>query len=120
MMQRLRYDVQTAANGETAVTMIKERSYDVLILDMIMPPGMNGLKTYTKILDITPDQKAVIASGYAGTELVREVQRLGAGRYLKKPYTLEKIGLAVRSELDRRSATWKPRLAKTNYIVDGT
>ena len=68
---------------------------------MIMPPGMNGLDTYREILKIAPDQKAVIASGYAQTERVYEAQRLGAGSYIKKPYMLEKIGLAVRSELDR-------------------
>jgi len=54
------------------------------------------------ILNIVPDQKAVIASGYAQTERVHEAQRLIAGSYIKKPYTLEKIGLAIRSELDRR------------------
>ncbi|MDX2454687.1 PAS domain S-box protein [Desulfosarcina sp.] len=103
MMQRLRYDVCTAASGEAAVALVKERPFDVLILDMIMPPGMNGLETYRKILNIVPNQKAVIASGYAQSEHVREAQRLGAGSYLKKPYTLEKMGLAVRSELDREN-----------------
>ncbi len=101
MMQRLGYDVRTAASGEAAVELIKEQSHEVLILDMIMPPGMDGLETYRRILKIAPDQKTVIASGYAETERVREAQRLGAGSYIKKPYTLEKIGLAVRSELDR-------------------
>ena len=101
MMQRLGYDVTTAASGEAAVALIKEKSFDVLILDMIMPPGMNGLETYRQILNIVPDQKAVIASGYAQTEHVHEAQRMGAGSYIKKPYTLEKIGLAVRSELEK-------------------
>jgi DNA-binding NarL/FixJ family response regulator len=63
---------------------------------------MNGLETYRQILTIAPDQKAIIASGYAETERVHEAQQLGAGSYIKKPYTLEKIGLAVRSELDRK------------------
>ncbi|MBC2710573.1 MAG: PAS domain S-box protein [Desulfosarcina sp.] len=101
MMQRLGYDVYAAASGEKAVALIKKRPYDVLILDMIMPPGMNGLETYREILSIVPDQKAVIASGYAETEHVHEAQRMGAGSYIKKPYTLEKMGVAIRSELDR-------------------
>ena len=101
MIQRLGYEVHTAASGEEAVSLVKERSFDVLILDMIMPPHMDGLQTYREILKIAPRQKAVIASGYAQTERVHEAQRLGAGCYIKKPYTLEKIGLAVRAELDR-------------------
>ena len=101
MMQRLGYEVQTAESGETGLTMIEDRPYDILILDMIMEPGIDGLETYRQILKTVPHQKAVIASGYAETERVRETQRLGAGRYIKKPFTLEKIGLAVRAELDR-------------------
>jgi PAS domain S-box-containing protein len=103
MMERLGYDVTTAASGEEAVALIKKRYFDVLILDMIMPPGIDGLTTYREILKIIPDQKAVIASGFAKTERVNETQKLGAGVYLKKPYTLEKIGLAVRAELDRKN-----------------
>jgi len=101
MMQRLGYSVSTAASGEEALEMIKESPYDLLILDMIMDPGINGLQTYKETIQIAPNQKAVIASGFAETEMVRETQRFGAGAYVKKPYTLEKIGLAVRSELDR-------------------
>ena len=102
MMARLGYDVTTAASGEEAVALIKKRSFDVLILDMIMPPGIDGLATYREILKIIPYQKAVIASGFAKTERVNKTQKLGAGIYIKKPYTLEKIGLAVRAELDRK------------------
>ncbi len=101
MLQRLGYDVHAAASGEEAVALIHEKRFAVLILDMIMPGGMNGLETFRAILEIVPGQKAVIASGYAESAQVHEAQRLGAGRYIKKPYTLEKIGLAVRSELDR-------------------
>ena len=82
--------------------MIKQKPFDVLVLDMIMPPGLDGLDTYQQILKVVPDQKAVIASGYAATDRVKKAQQIGAGRYIKKPFTLEKIGLAVRDELDRR------------------
>ncbi|WP_054692483.1 PAS domain S-box protein [Desulfosarcina cetonica] len=101
MMQRLGYGVDLAASGEEALAMIAERTFDLLVLDMIMPGGMNGLDTYKAIIQRVPNQRAIIASGYAETESVREAQQLGAGSYIKKPYTLEKIGLAVRAELDR-------------------
>ena len=103
MMQRLGYDAHTAASGEEAVELIKNRPYEILLLDMIMPPGMDGLETYKQIVTIAPDQKVVIASGYAETERVRKAQQMGAGSYIKKPFTLEKIGLAVRNELDRKN-----------------
>jgi DNA-binding NarL/FixJ family response regulator len=63
---------------------------------------MDGLETYQHILKMYPSQKAIIASGYAENERVHATLRLGAGAYIKKPFTLEAIGLAVRSELDRK------------------
>ncbi len=101
MMQRIGYTVTSAASGEEAIALVGRQRFDLLILDMIMPPGLDGLETYRRILEIVPGQKAVIASGYARTENVQAAQRLGAGSYIKKPFTLEKIGLAVRRELDR-------------------
>ena len=68
---------------------------------MIMDPGIDGLDTYKKILELHPGQKAIIASGYSKTERVKEAQKIGAGQYIKKPYIIEKIGVAVRAELDK-------------------
>jgi DNA-binding NarL/FixJ family response regulator len=60
---------------------------------------MDGLETYRQILQINPRQKAIIVSGYSETEQVRKTQALGAGKYIKKPYTLETMGLAIKMEL---------------------
>lgn len=97
----LGYVVDTVSSGEEAVEYLKEHSVDLIVLDMIMDPGIDGLDTYKKILEVHPDQKAIIASGFSETDRVREVQRLSAGQYIKKPYTFEKIGIAVRAELDK-------------------
>ena len=101
MLQRLGYKISTAASGREALEMSGEKRFDLVVLDMIMPPGRDGLETYRGMLDLRPHQKAIVASGYSENDRVREMQRLGAGAYVKKPYTLEKIGLAVRQELDR-------------------
>jgi DNA-binding NarL/FixJ family response regulator len=71
---------------------------------MIMEPGMDGLETYRRILALYPDQRAIIVSGYSETGLVREVQRLGADTYVKKPYTAQEIGVAVHRVLNTGSA----------------
>jgi DNA-binding NarL/FixJ family response regulator len=68
---------------------------------MVMEPGIDGCETYRRILEDHPGQKAVIASGFSESERVIEAQRLGAGEYIRKPYTLEKIARALRIELDR-------------------
>ena len=101
MLKQLGYFVTSVSSGEEALDYMKDHSADLLILDMIMSPGIDGLDTYKKILEIHSGQKAIIASGFSETDRVKEVQRLGAGAYIKKPYTLEKVGLAVKTELER-------------------
>jgi PAS domain S-box-containing protein len=101
MLSRLGYRVEAAASGEKALTFLQEHPVDLVVLDMVMPGGLDGLETYRRILTVRPGQKAIIASGYATSDRVREMHTLGAGEYIRKPYTLEKIGLAVRHELDR-------------------
>ncbi len=100
MLKKLGYSVSAVESGEKAVSYMKIHPADLLVLDMIMDPGMDGLDTYRKILEFHPGQKAIIASGFSETERVRKAQRLGAGAYVKKPYLLEKIGLAVKKELE--------------------
>jgi PAS domain S-box-containing protein len=100
LLTRLGYSAAAVSGGEAAVEYLKTHKADLIVLDMIMP-GMNGRDTYQEIIKIHPRQKAVIASGFSETEEVKEAQRLGAGQYIRKPYTLEKIGTAIRDELRR-------------------
>jgi len=102
ILTKLGYSVESVSSGEEAVGYLKTRTADLLILDMIMDPGIDGLETYRRILEIHPAQKAIIASGYSESERVKEAQRMGAGAYVKKPYLMEKMAVAVREELDRQ------------------
>jgi len=100
MLSKLGYQVEAVAGGEEAVDYLREKKADLVVLDMIMDPGIDGMETYRRILEICPGQKAVIVSGFSETERVLKAQELGAGAFVRKPYILEKIGLAVRQELD--------------------
>jgi CheY-like chemotaxis protein len=99
MLTKLNYRVASVSSGEEAIEYIKKSAVDLLVLDMIMDPGIDGLETYRGILEHRPHQKAIIISGFSETRRVREARRLGAGAYIKKPYSLEKLGLAVRDEI---------------------
>jgi len=101
MLTKLGYSVVSVSSGEEAVEYMKHHSIDLLVLDMIMEPGIDGLDTYKKILEIHPNQKAIIASGYSETDRVKEAQKLGATSYVRKPYLLDRIGQVVRDELDK-------------------
>ncbi len=99
MLRRLNYTVATATGGDEAVAYIKKNDVDVVVLDMIMPPGMDGLDTYLALKAIVPDIQVVIASGFSENERVMKAQELGAGMYIRKPYSLEVLGTAIRSAL---------------------
>jgi PAS domain S-box-containing protein len=101
MLGSLNYTTAAAPSGEEALAYLKTNACDLVILDMIMGPGMDGLETYQEIIKHNPHQKAIVASGYSETNRVKETLRIGAGRYIKKPYTLEKIGSAVKAELEK-------------------
>lgn len=95
ILTKLGYSVTTSSSGEEAVNYMQAHSADLVILDMIMDPGIDGLETFRQIVDFHPDQKVIIASGFSETGRVEEMQRLGAGEYVRKPYNVEKIGMAV-------------------------
>lgn len=102
ILENLNYRVATVASGEDAVEYLRVNKAALIVLDMIMDPGIDGLETYRRMLEIHPQQKAIIVSGFAKTDRVRAAQELGAGEYVKKPYVIEKLGMAVRKELDRK------------------
>lgn len=111
ILARWGYAVDVVCSGEEAIAFLQDNSVDLIVLDLIMKPGIDGLETYRRILKHKPGQKAIIVSGFSETEKVKNVKQLGAGEYVRKPYVLEKLGAAVRAELDKynypRSSSWR-------------
>jgi DNA-binding NtrC family response regulator len=94
--------VQAFSSGEEAVEYFRRASADLLILDMLMEPGIDGLETYRRIAELHPGQRAIITTGFAETARLSEALKSGVGRYLKKPFLVDEISLAVRAELEKR------------------
>ncbi len=99
MLRLSGYRVDSVGSGELAIDFIKKNSVDLLVMDMLMEPGINGYQTYKKILELYPDQKAVIISGFSESDDVKAALRIGAGRFVKKPYSLESLTQAVQDAL---------------------
>jgi two-component system cell cycle sensor histidine kinase/response regulator CckA len=99
MLERLGYRVRSVSSGEAAVEHLKAGAADLVILDMIMEPGMDGLDTYRQIRAQHPKLRVVITSGFSETHRMREALRLGAGPYIKKPYRLETLARTVHETL---------------------
>ncbi len=102
LLRRLGYAVRTASSGEEALEKLAASPIDLLVLDIVMPPGIDGTETYRRALSLRPGLPAVFLSGYAESVQIVEAQKLGATAFVNKPVSLEKLAQAVRTQLDRR------------------
>lgn len=107
LVARLGYTVQGARSGEETIEIMKKcreekRPFpDLVLLDMVMAPGLNGAEVYRRIKAINPGQKAIILSGYEELAEVAKAKALGAGAFIHKPVDLGRLAKAIRQELDR-------------------
>ncbi|MFQ5674398.1 MAG: PAS domain S-box protein [bacterium] len=100
LLQRLGYQVNAVSSGEEAVSFLRKQPQDLLILDMVMD-GIDGTETYRQVLEFHSEQKAIILSGFAMSQRVREAQVLGAGTFVLKPIAPRVLAKAIRKELDK-------------------
>ncbi len=100
-LKMLGYNPFTVPSGEKGIEFLTHHSTDLILLDMKMEPGIDGLETYKQILKINPNQKAIIASGFTESGRVKQTLKLGAGQYIKKPYTIKKLAHALKKEMDK-------------------
>ena len=97
MLQSFGYTTKSVNSGEEAIAAIQKETFDLVLIDMMMEPGINGRQTYEKIIKINPGQKALIASGYSENQDVKRALALGAGGFIKKPYSMRELFLAIQS-----------------------
>jgi len=101
VLRRLGYEVTSCGSGEEALKKIKETPFDLVILDMVMESGWDGLDTYLRINEYDTNLRVVFTSGFTETRRLAEARNRGAEAYLKKPFTIEALGEIVRSQLDK-------------------
>jgi two-component system nitrogen regulation response regulator NtrX len=105
------YEVATASSGEEAVTLAKEVSPEIVLLDVWMPPGMDGLQTLTAIKEISQETVIIMISGHANIDIAVQATKLGAYDFLEKPLSLEKVLIIINRALE------KQRLEKENIAL---
>ncbi len=94
------YKVLTAADGKSALALYRQKmkTIDLILLDLIMP-GMGGAKCLQKLLEIDPDIKVVIASGYTPDDNTMQIIQRNTRGYLRKPYFGKQLLQTVQSVL---------------------
>ncbi len=101
ILTRLGYNVEVVASGEEAVAYVMNHSVDLVLLDMVMDPGMDGYDTYRQILEIHPAMKAIITSGHSKSDRIEHTLALGPSGFVRKPYSLSNIATTTRRLLDQ-------------------
>jgi DNA-binding NtrC family response regulator len=101
LLKRLGYEVTSVESGEKAIRFLRENPHDLVILDMVMPGGIDGAETYRRMLEFSPYQKAIVLSGFSESDRVVAARKLGAVSFVRKPVNMSVIASAVRKELDR-------------------
>ena len=99
MLTQLGYRVDAVSSGEMAVEFVRKTPVDLLLIDMLMGPGMNGRMTFKAIRQLYPDIKALIVSGYSEDEDVQAALAAGAKGFVQKPYLMSRLSQAVKMAL---------------------
>lgn len=105
MLRSLGHEVEFAINGEEAIAKYRESlltgaKYDIVILDLTIRGGMGGEEVIKALLEIDPDIKAVVSSGYADSSAISQYQPLGFSACLAKPYSIGKLKDTLNSLMD--------------------
>lgn len=97
------YRISIAHDGEKAVTMTQEKTYDIILIDLKLPT-INGLEVYLKIKEIDPKLVAIMMTGYCKemTDLVEEALNNDAYTCIFKPLDIEKLLMLVEEILERK------------------
>jgi two-component system, cell cycle sensor histidine kinase and response regulator CckA len=99
MLDMLGYNFLSVTSGEEAVAFLQNNSADLVFLDMLMGDGWNGRQTYEKILEVSPNQKAVIISGYCEMTEIEKAKDLGVLACLEKPISLQSLKMVIQEAL---------------------
>ncbi len=98
------YRVSVAYDGDTAVQMTWENNFDIMLIDMNLPP-LNGLETYISIRDIRPDAVVIIITGYSKEmgSLVQQALRENAYTCLEKPVNMDELSSLLEQIKEQRA-----------------
>lgn len=113
-LQRVGYKVDDVPNGEEALELISKEEYDVILTDIRMNPGMDGVELLRRVKELMPDAIVILMTGYASLGTAVEALRLGAHDYIIKPSSMQDIRVSVAKGIERaRSLKRRRHLLET-------
>jgi two-component system cell cycle sensor histidine kinase/response regulator CckA len=108
MLSSIGYDVVLARDGSEAIAMYKKalqsgEPFDAVILDLTVPGGMGGKETVKKVLEIDPNAKVIVSSGYSNDPMMSEFKKYGFVGLLEKPYRMQELRDTLLKAIETRN-----------------
>ena len=110
LLRREGHEVAVAENGRTAIDLLNQRPFDLIVSDARMP-DVDGLEVLRHARSVNPTIIAIMVTAYGSPDLIRGVAQLGVNDYVEKPFNTEVLRFRIRKELDRR------RLQQENVLL---
>ncbi len=109
-LQGLGYDVEVVKDGAEAITQYKNAQkagtpFDVVIMDLTIPGGMGGRETVASLLEIDPEAKAIVSSGYSNDPIMADYKAHGFKGVVAKPYSVEELSKTLRNVIEGENPT---------------
>ena len=116
-----KYKVEEAENGAKGLDMIKDKPYDVVLLDIKMPK-MDGMEVLEQAMEVVPDTPIIMISGHGNVEVAVEAVKKGAYDFISKPPDLNRLLITIRNAMDKtnlitETKVLKRKVAKTHEII---
>jgi len=110
------FEVVTLARGSEALELLRDGSFEVVLLDLTMPEDLSGTDTLQSIRDAGIDVEAIVISGQGAADPIMACVNLGAFRYIKKPYRAEEVLSAVRAALAEREGRRRQSAMRERFL----
>jgi two-component system, NtrC family, response regulator PilR len=110
LLRREGHDVAVAEDGRSAIDLLNQRAFDLVVSDARMP-DVDGLEVLRHARSINPSVIAIMVTAYGSPDLIRGVEQLGVNDYVEKPFNTEVLRFRIRKELDRK------RLQQENALL---
>jgi DNA-binding NtrC family response regulator len=117
-LTRKGYGVEVAADGETALRLLREQAFDVLLLDIVMP-GMDGLTLMRRLKEGDASLPIIALTGQATVQTAVEAMKNGAFDYLTKPYKLDELAIIIDRACEFGRLSVKSRLLEQELVRQG-
>jgi DNA-binding NtrC family response regulator len=101
-LKKRKFEAEGVTSGEAALELMKAKPFDVVVLDVKMPGGMDGIETFREMRKIQPHAEVILLTGHASVETSIEGMKLGAFDYLLKPVKFEDLLAKLAAALEKR------------------